>query len=32
MAVKKIGKHSDLAIYAYLEDGSFTAVKGDAAF
>ena len=32
MAVKKTGKHSDLAIHAYLEDGSFTAVKRDAAF
>lgn len=32
MAVKKTGKHSDLAIYVYLEDGSFTAVKRDAAF
>lgn len=32
MAVKKTGKHCDLAIYAYLEDGSFTAVKRDAAF
>lgn len=32
MAVKKTGKHSDLAICAYLEDGSFTAVKRDAAF
>ena len=32
MAVKKTGKHSGLVIYAYLEDGSFTAVKRDTAF
>ena len=32
MAVKKTGKHSDLAIYAYVEDCSFTALKRDAAF